>query len=762
MGFGLSLSYSSGCYLPNKNPHIYSQLGTLRIIYSLNVSSFHHRNIGFWSEFATSGSKQKFCYVNLVSKVNLAYSSSLRAAFTLSWALEQNPLSNESEKETMIPNLGDEQFEDQETERFVSVNSKEINQNNKDFMVNCEDEDEREADGKNPSLVESEAEKASDIRNGRVNVHALAMSLQFAERADDVEEVLGDMDLPPSVYSSMIRGFGMAERLKPAIALVEWLKRGKKSTNGGAILNLYIYNSLLGAAKASHSYEKVGKIIEDMEKQGILPNIVTLNTLMSVYLEQGKTQEARDIFSEIPRNGLSPSPVTYSTVLQIYRKMEDAKGALEFFVESREKYKKGEIENDSCEDWENEFAKLENFTIRICYQVMRGWLVKGGGREATDVLKLLIELDKAGLKPGRAIYERLIWACTNEGHYIVAKELYQRIRENNTEISLSVCNHVIWLMGKAKKWWASLEVYEEMLDKGPKPNNLSYELMVSQFNILLSAASRRGIWNWAIRLLNKMQEKGIKPRTREWNAALVACSRASEAAAAVQIFMRMVEQGEKPTILSYGALLSALEKGKLYDKAHQVWEHMIKVGVQPNLYAYTTMLSIYIKQGRLKAVDIVIREMNSLGIEPTVVTFNAIISGCAYKGMGGAAFEWFHRMKAKNIEPNEITYEMLIEALANDGKPRLAYEVYLRARNEDLLLSPKAYDSVLRSSYQYKASIDMSRLGPRPPEKTKKRTKVSAEFCRLPDMSRREKPLDSNAVYKSQPEEIHQHNETAK
>lgn len=123
-------------------------------------------------------------------------------------------------------------------------------------------------------------------------------------------------------------------------------------------------------------------------------------------------------------------------------------------------------------------------------------------------------MDNAGLKPSGEEHERLIWACTREEHYIVGKELYKRIRERFSEISLSVCNHLIWLMGKAKKWWAALEIYEDLLDEGPEPNNLSYELVVSHFNILLSAASKRGIWRWGVRLLNKMEDKGLKPQSR--------------------------------------------------------------------------------------------------------------------------------------------------------------------------------------------------------------------------------------------------------
>ncbi|KAJ7970723.1 Pentatricopeptide repeat-containing protein [Quillaja saponaria] len=216
--------------------------------------------------------------------------------------------------------------------------------------------------------------------------------------------------------------------------------------------------------------------MSDMAREGITPNVVTYNTSMAIYLEQGEAAE--------------------SLALLAYRRMEDGNGALNFFIEFR---------------------------------------------------------DKQNLS--------LVWACTCEEYYNVAIELYGKIRERYTEISLSVCNHVIWLMDKAKKWWAALEIYEDLLDKGPQPNKLSYELIISHFNVLLQLGKEE-FGEGVSGCQTRAKEKGLKPGSREWNVVLVACSKASETTAVVQISKRMVEQGEKPTIISYGALLSALEKGK--------------------------------------------------------------------------------------------------------------------------------------------------------------------------------------------------------
>ncbi|CAL5093957.1 unnamed protein product [Urochloa decumbens] len=548
-----------------------------------------------------------------------------------------------------------------------------------------------------------------------IDVAAVAAVLREARTADDVELLVsgflggggeGRRLLPLQVYTSVIRGLGKDNCLDAAFAVVEHLKRR------GVGLNQFVYNCLLGAVKNCGEFGRIEDVLADMEAQEIAPNIVTFNTLMSIYVQQGRTDDVFRLYGEIEGRGLVPTAASYSTVMSAYKKAGDAFAAIKFFVTLREKYKKGELVGNH-DDWEQEFVKFEKLTVRVCYMSMRRSLV-GGQNPVREVLKVLLAMDEAGVRPERNDYERLVWACTGEEHYTIGKELYQRIREHDGQISLSVCNHLIWLMGKSKKWWAALEIYEDLLDKGPKPNNLSYELIMSHFNILLNAAKKRGIWRWGVRLLNKMQEKGLKPGSKEWNAVLLACSRASETSAAVDIFKKMIEEGLKPDVVSYGALLSALEKGKLYDEALRVWEHMCKVGVKPNLYAYTILASIHIGKGNHAMVDAVLNDMLAEQIEPTVVTFNAIISACVRNNMGGTAFEWFHRMKIRSIEPNEITYQMLIEALVQDGKPRLAYEMYMKASSQGLELPAKSYDTVIEACKAYGSFLDLTTLGPRP------------------------------------------------
>jgi pentatricopeptide repeat protein len=541
-------------------------------------------------------------------------------------------------------------------------------------------------------------------QNERVDVRALASSLFDAKTADDVEELLQDYPgfsgFPLQGYNSLIRGLGVSRRLDAAFAVVEWLKKNKT-------LNELIYNSLLSAVKISKEYGKVGDVIEDMKSQGFEPNIITYNTLMAIHIDQRQPKEVFNIIPQIEAAGLSPTLATYSTILSAYKQMDDANGALEFFIKFREEYQKGELQRDCCkEDRDREFVKVKDFMVRICASLMRKWLEMEENK-TSKVLRFVSCMEEAGVELDQHFFERMFWACKNK-HYTVVQELYKRLRESGLggDLSVTVYNRIISIMHKARKWQAALEVYEEMLERGPKPNDLSFELFVLNFTSLLTVTKQRILWRWVLGLLDKMHERGMAS-TKQWNAILRACSKAGEFDASVEIFQRMVQKGETPTVHTYGVLLSALQKGSLYEEAARVWDHMEKVGVKPNVHAYTILASMHAQKGDHGMVDSVLQQMAEAKIERTVITFNAIISVCAKGRMAAAAFKWFEKMKEMNVKPNAVSYEMLIEALAQDDKPRLAYEIYLQAYREGLVLNKRIYNVVFNAGQIGGFSVDL-------------------------------------------------------
>ncbi|PQQ12599.1 pentatricopeptide repeat-containing protein [Prunus yedoensis var. nudiflora] len=158
---------------------------------------------------------------------------SFGASFVVAWALEEQAIANdivieESTSEHRLSGEGESKGVD-----HLIVDGAEGG------------EDKNEVDVRNRGANWEQ-------KNDKIDVRELALSLQFAKTADDVEVVLKDKgDLPLQVFSSMIRGFGRDRLMDSAFAVVEWLKRKSEETNGSITPNLFIYNSLLGAVKQS-------------------------------------------------------------------------------------------------------------------------------------------------------------------------------------------------------------------------------------------------------------------------------------------------------------------------------------------------------------------------------------------------------------------------------------------------------------------------------------------------------------------------------
>ncbi|CAI5476028.1 unnamed protein product [Closterium sp. Yama58-4] len=143
------------------------------------------------------------------------------------------------------------------------------------------------------------------------------------------------------VVSSVLQKLGIERRVGAALALFHWLQRvsGSETVRSGTTKtgtpdfeqtatnspaeeqavceneearkgetgvrwkglsepNVYTYNSLLGALKASGEWARMEEVVEWMSANGVAPDAVTLNTLLSALETQGKDEAAWDLLTK--------------------------------------------------------------------------------------------------------------------------------------------------------------------------------------------------------------------------------------------------------------------------------------------------------------------------------------------------------------------------------------------------------------------------------------------------------------------------------
>ncbi|KAG0578589.1 hypothetical protein KC19_4G035300 [Ceratodon purpureus] len=555
---------------------------------------------------------------------------------------------------------------------------------------------------------ETRSRKETD-REATPVVRALTWALRGVQSEHAVGVMLGDLEFPLSIFTSVIQKLGMEKKPQAAVALLRWLQRRDDRPN------VYTYNALLGVLKANRCYELAITILEEMRKNGVASDIVTCNTVISMYDQQGRYDEALKVYEDLRTAGMVPDLFTFRTMIQVLARSGKCERVLELYrdLEQQERDGIGSGRPELKREKEQR-QELAAFVVQLCYRRIWGWL-SSDASTIKELGELLARMQEGDIKLNEKMSKDLIRACgQREIDYYPVKWLYFNMRAQGFYLNASLCNHIIRVLGKGKRWWAALEVYENMMSVGPPPDETTHRLLLSHFQILLNSASKRGIWKWALQLLDKMQEKGIEPDSFAWNAALIACARAHEPASAIEVFQKMTAHGQKPGVLSYGALLSALEKGNLNEKAEQVWEHMLKVGMKPNEYAYTTMITVRGKAGNYnKAVDL-FQEMQRDGMAPSVVTYNAMITACARASDGLGAVKWLRQMEASCVEPDSITYSQVIGALASAGEWRLATSYYIRMRDLELQIPGFVYDAVLKVCEANDAPVNHEMMGPRP------------------------------------------------
>ncbi|CAK9196766.1 unnamed protein product [Sphagnum troendelagicum] len=512
--------------------------------------------------------------------------------------------------------------------------------------------------------------------------------------------------------------------LTPTVRALTWAFRGAQDQQQSFLVpNVYTYNSLLGALKANGCYDFAVRILGEMRDNGIAADLVTYNTVISMYDQLGQHEQALKVFEELKSLGMQPDLFTYRTLIQLLARCGKVEQALDIFCKLKKQQQEEDWVSESQEGSENhsrpelkrergQRQELATFVVQMCYKRFKAWLADDSSTvRETAILGKRMKVAQVALDA--KMCKNLIRACgQREIDHSLVKILYHSMREQHFPIGVSLCNQVIRVLGKGKKWWAALEVYENMMESGPLPEETTRRLLLSHFQILLNSARKRRIWKWALQLLDKMMEKGIEPDSFAWNAALIACGRANETASAVQVFQQMTEHGQKPGVVSYGALLSALEKGNLLENAEQVWHHMQKVGVMPNDYAFTTMISAYGKAGNYSKAIELLDQMQATGVEPSVVTYNAVISACARAGDGQRALDWLEQMEAASIKPNATSYAQVIEALANEGQWKPALTLYNKMLDLRLDPPPMASDAVFRVCRANDAQVDLAFIQP--------------------------------------------------
>jgi len=183
-------------------------------------------------------------------------------------------------------------------------------------------------------------------------------------------------------------------------------------------------------------------------------------------------------------------------------------------------------------------------------------------------------------------------------------------------------------------------------------------------------------WKLAVKLLELMLERSLKPSNFIWRNVVTCCAKAERSKRATTLLLKWAELSESgkadvPPLTVFNTVLNACEICGEQELTLRVLDAMKQChDTEGNIITFNIALKRLAKQGNLMACEGMIIGMLKEGIEPSVVSYTTAIAACVSnpeEKQPAAAAEWLKRMRSRLVNPNVLSYNTAL-ASCLDGK----------------------------------------------------------------------------------------------
>ncbi|KAL7571300.1 hypothetical protein ACA910_008952 [Epithemia clementina (nom. ined.)] len=182
-------------------------------------------------------------------------------------------------------------------------------------------------------------------------------------------------------------------------------------------------------------------------------------------------------------------------------------------------------------------------------------------------------------------------------------------------------------------------------------------------------------WKLAVKLLELMLERKLRPSSWIWRNVVTCCAKAEKSKKASSLLLEWVAAAErgnadKPPLSVFNTVMNVCEICNEQDLTLEVLDSMKKThDTEGNIITFNIALKRLAKQGNSAACEGIILSMLTEGVEPTVVSYTTAIASCVNKEgekRPALAYEWLKRMRSRLVNPNVLTYNTVL-ASCEDG-----------------------------------------------------------------------------------------------
>ncbi|KAL0738728.1 hypothetical protein Bca4012_014938 [Brassica carinata] len=433
----------------------------------------------------------------------------------------------------------------------------------------------------------------------------------------------------------------------------------------GHVCDAVVASSLVGMYAKFNLFGDSVQVFDEMPER----DVASWNTVMSCLNQSGEAEKALELFNRMERSGFEPNSVSLTVAISACSRLL----CLERGEEIHRKYVKKGFESDEyvssalvdmygkCDCLEMAREVFEHMTMKSLVawnSMIRGFVGKGDSKSCIELLsRMFIE----GTRPSQTTLTSILMACSRSSNLQHGKFVHGYVIRSFVDADVFMNCSLIDFYFKC----GEVKVAETIFAKTQKD-------VAESWNVMISGYVGAGNWFKAIEVYDQMLSVGVKPDAVTFTSVLPACSQLALLEKGKRIHLSINESGLETDELLMGALLDMYSKCGDVKEASRIFKSMPKKDV----VSWTVMISAYGSHGQPREALHHFDEMQKCGVKPDGVTFLAILSACGHAGFIDEGVKLFNEMRSKyGIKPSTEHYSCLIDILGRAGRLLDAYDI---------------------------------------------------------------------------------------
>ncbi|EOA19359.1 hypothetical protein CARUB_v10000365mg [Capsella rubella] len=433
----------------------------------------------------------------------------------------------------------------------------------------------------------------------------------------------------------------------------------------GHVCDVVVGSSLVSMYAKFNLFENSVQVFDEMPER----DVASWNTVISCFYQNGEADKALELFGRMESFGFEPNSVSLTVAISACSRML----CLERGKEIHRKYVKHGFELDeyvnsalvdmygkcNCLEMAKEvFQKMSRKSLVAWNSMIRGYVSKGDSESCVELLNRMI-ID--GTRPSQTTLTSILMACSHSRNLHDGKFVHCYVIRSVVDADIYLNCSLIDLYFKC----GEVKLAEAVFSKTQKD-------VVESWNVMVSGYVSVGNWFKAVEVYDEMVSIGVKPDVVTFTSVLHACSQLAALEKGKRIHLSISESGVETDELLMSALLDMYSKCGEVKEASRIFNSIPKRDV----VSWTVMISAYGCHGQPREALYYFDEMQKFGVKPDGVTYLAVLSACGHAGLIDEGVKFFSQMRSKyGIKPSIEHYSCLIDILGRAGRLLEAYVI---------------------------------------------------------------------------------------